>query len=560
MESEEYNPANFGFIQFEPSGNNNENKNNQSNSSSTNFPLPVNAPQHNRNARGMDAGVQRIDYDIINKFQTSFADSLVIDKNLSTGFINFIAPVDKALDKSFIVQHSNNFDFEWHQQSLDYVEQLSPKDKYMLRAYTRNGDKLINTLIRIPNEFDSDQKVMDIVNRCIRNNANNVIAVQIFEDLGLDPNQFIEIRGRAQKPKINASGLMLLIDYTPDMEMNKIKEFIIKLATEIKRIIAAAPQLTRKIRVFRGIEYDYVNNANNVADNNMVLSGFQSTSYSISSALGFSGQYNEDNMQQHMMLYSILVHPSIPCIAVEDVSHFKEECEIILDMNLACAFDPNFVEKIQLTPANYNYYQLLNASTPHPTPSIYVKHMRIAPLLMGRNARANNSNGESVASNGNSRSNGSVSSQPTALSNVSAITNGTMTSANLNVAMYEQGFNGYGGYRSHKGGRTMVEANLNAQARTLKRNKRNLAKPFVILNNRKLAITAKNNKKNSASKMNNANKKNVNALMKQIEAIEAKENDYSKVRDRGLGFIIVKGAKVPAASKKLLDEMKKSEE
>jgi hypothetical protein len=52
--------------------------------------------------------------------------------------------------------------------------------------------------------------------------------------------------------------------------------------------------------------------------------------------------------------------------------------------------------------------------------------------------------------------------------------------------------------------------------------------------------------------------KNIEIVQKKIKELEAAETDSSKVRDSGFGFIIVKDVKVSAASKKLLNEMKKS--
>ena len=150
MYSEEYNPVNFGFGQMHPALHPALhpafNRNNNLNSIiSTNIPLPENASQNNRNARGMDVGVKRINYDVIRAFQDSFTESLLKSKELQLNeFMDFIAPVDAALDKSFLIQHLKNFDKEWFRNSINYVHTLPNKDKFMLRAYTRNGDKLIN--------------------------------------------------------------------------------------------------------------------------------------------------------------------------------------------------------------------------------------------------------------------------------------------------------------------------------------------------------------------------------------------------------------------------------
>ncbi len=518
-------------IQFYVNGNN---ANHQS-IISTNFPLPQNAPQNNRNVRGMDVGVKRIDFGIVNHFQREFANSLLGEKNTANGFIDFIQPVDSAIDIAFFVQHLKNFDTEWHKRSLEYVENLSIKDQYMLRAYTRNGDEMINALIRKYNAFESDPKIMELVRRCIIQNSNNVIAVQIFEELGFDPERFIEIKGGNQQPAVVGAGLGHLIDYVAEAKIEDIKKHIAKLATEIKRIIGAAPPLTKKIKLFRGVKTDYTanNDINRSIDTQQcVLYGFQSMSYATSVAISFAGQYNEENLQHHHMIYSFTLHPGVPCIAMEGISHFPEECEILVDMNMACQYNYFFNEKIHLNSLNYQYYQLFTGVVAYPFNSFYIKNLIIAPLLRDRGARNNSSSFNANSNTQNTSRNNFIESP------IFPINAESVHSSNLNAAMHEYGYNGYGGRILS----TKTRKNLNLS--------RNLGK--TIRN-----IKQKNIRVNKMNKVNNANKRNnVEAVMKRIEAIEAKETDYRKVRDPGLGFIIVKDEKVPAASKKLLAQMK----
>jgi hypothetical protein len=474
---------------------------NQGSVVSTDIPLPENAPQNNRNTRGMDAGVKRIDYATINKYQTEFASSLLKSRT-GNEFMDFIEPIDSALDNIFLIQHLKHFDPEWHQQSLNYVNGLSKKDKFMLRAYTRNGDKLINTLIRTPDEFDADPDCIKYVNESIRQNKNNVIAMQILSELGINSERYIDF-DKIDKygrfiPKLNAEAYNVLIPTCSNITINKIKEHLLTLAGEIKRIINGAPPLTKHIRLFRGIQYDYVNNENSSTNMLFDLQGFQSMSLSIASALSFSGEYNENNLQTHSMIYSFIVHPGTQCIAMSGISHFPEEEEILVNMDLQCSFIPEFSEKLFLNLPTYHYSQLCHLIQSYPTKSLYVKDLVIAPQLVNRGARANNMS--------NSSSNASM----RELNTGSQSNRESITSSNLNAAFYQMGYG--------RGGRL----NLN----TL-RSKR-------LLNNQ-----AKTRKR-SVNKMNQGpSKKEITNLMDKIKTIEAKENDYAKVRDPGFGFIIV---------------------
>jgi hypothetical protein len=435
---------------------------NQGSVVSTNIPLPENAPQNNRNARGMDIGVKRINHGTIHEYQNAFASSIF--KKASGEFMDFIEPTASALDKIFLIQHLKNFDPEWHEQSLEYVRNLSLKDKYILRAYTKHGDVLINKLIREPDDFDTYPKCIEYIQKYIINNGNNVIAMQIFEELGLNADNYLKLSGRKFKyALLTDEGIDKLIQYSATInlqQLDKIKEHLLKLAQEIKRIINSAPRITKHIRLFRGIYYDYVHNENENVGNVFELRGFQSMSSSIASALNFSGQYNENNAQRHPMLYSFTLHPGTPCIAMKEISHFFEEDEVLVNMDLNCDFNNEFSEKIHLFLANYHFSQIFNNFLTYPTSSVYIKELVIAPHLINRGARGNNGNSNRV-SNASFESNAR-----------SQESNVTMKSENLNVAFHQLGYNGHGGFtnQSTKLKKTRSNRVFNNQAITRKRN------------------------------------------------------------------------------------------
>jgi hypothetical protein len=499
---------------FSNNGKNNSGQVNSNHGSvvSTNLPLPENAPQYNRNALGMDVGVNRIDGMTIDKYKNELTASILNDTQ--DDFMDFTEPAAAALDNVFLIQHLKDFDHEWHQKSFDYVDNLSIKDKFILRAYTRHGDRLINKLIRDPDNFDTDSECKYILLKQIKNNGNNVIAVQIFEELGLDPEKYLVMSGKIRPiPAINAAGIGELIEYSRTInlqQLDKIKEHIMKLSQEIKRIINAAPRITRKIRLFRGIKYDYVSSNNANSENVFDLRGFQSMSYSIISALSFSGQYNDNNLQKHPMLYSIILHPGTACIALDKISYFGggNENEILVNMDLQCRFKNEFSEKIHMVPEIYHYSQILDKAIPHPTISTYVKELIIAPQLTSRRARANESINSNSNSNAESESNNN--------------SNRSLTNSVLNAAFYHLGFNGHGGFVNVGKKLKKTRSNnrmINTQAKTRKN-----SRTFANMN---------------ASKQNASKQKEINEVLKRIKESQAEDTDYAKVRDRDFGFVIV---------------------
>lgn len=500
-----------------------------------NGPLPVNALQMNRNARGMDKGVQRLDFSAVNAYQLGLADSLIDKEKTTKFFLDFNPNVSDVLSKIFITQSHKFFDEDWHNDSVDYVNNLSNKDKFMLRAYTRNGDELINTLLRTPEKFV--QLMGQLVSRAITKNGNNVIAVQIFQIMGIDPEKMITRTG-----KITADGFIHLINYTATMPMDEIKRHILQLAEEIRRIIRAAPRPSKPLRLYRGIKNDYVghNNAENVQ-----LSGFQSMSYSIRSALGFAGNYNETNLQSHSMLYTFTIGPDVPCIAMESISHFEEENEILVDMNLFAHCEPEFEERIEVQQSNYNYYSLQMVNS-YPLTSIYKKDI----IVFGeggarrgfRNARhsiTNNMNMTITPHMENNYGNYVNNSQ-------SQLSNNSQLNAAINSALNKS--YQYGGRlninRTRRNGRNGRNVRNNINKNLMK-----MAKGMTRRNNAKM-----NTQMNSQP----PTREQAIALMKQIEETERKENDYRKVRDPGLGFVIVKDVKLSPATKKMINDLKEA--
>jgi hypothetical protein len=257
-------------------------------------------------------------------------------------------------------------------------------------------------------------------------------------------------------------------------------------------------------------------------------------SYSIDIALSFSGQYNpDDNMAniRHFMVYTFDVGADIPCIAMEGISHFPQEKEVLVDMNLYGNFLNYFIEKMHLHRGNYQFNELIPFTYPHT--SIYTKIFQLLYIpyainasqlntaFISRNAR------HSITSN-----NYNNQSEP------------SLTGSEINAALNAQEYGHYGGRLALQN--TVTNLRNNA-TRRLNNNKRRFNK-----------IEQRTTMKNVRTKVNNKAKQTNNRKMNYSTYlnIQKKEDamDYRKVRDPGLGFIIVKDKKVP---KEVINAFKK---
>jgi hypothetical protein len=342
----------------------------------------------------------------------------------------------------------------------------------------------------------------------IYKNENNVIAVQLFKKYRLNPDEYIN-----NDLTISPNGFILLNEYVKDLDIDDFVKNMYELITEISRIIDASPKPTNRFRVYRGVKNDYISETD---DNHGLLSGFQSMSYSIKIALGFSGSYS--NLEMRPMLYTFDIGPDTPCIAMEGISYFPQEKEILVNMNLYGNILNYFLEKIHLNRDNYTFNTLI--VSPHPFTSIYNKIIQLLPMVYENNninnAFISRKTRYSITSNNNSNTNRSRRSNTTNLNNA--------INAALNSWQY--------------GGRLAITNNSLRNTRKIRNNRLKKIEPNKTMKNI-------NTKQANKAKMNVDLKKEYNNYL-QLQKKESTMN-YTEIRDPGLGFIIVKDKKVPKA-------------
>lgn len=217
-----------------------------------------------------------------------------------------INPYSKQLmHDTFLLASKQYFDFEWFNSSLEYTKQLIYYDKYTLKSYTSNGDILINKYIR-NNEIVHTDYV--------------VFAVQIFKVYDtLDESYFTNDYTLSNMGESKINELMAqykLNILSTDVNLTRLKHIIELYIFDLRNIILNAPVCSNDILLFRGVKHDYLNNTNNF----MSLKGFQSATYSIDSAITF----------RKAAIYEIVIQKNTPCVAMEYISRYTKEKEILI--------------------------------------------------------------------------------------------------------------------------------------------------------------------------------------------------------------------------------------
>ena len=195
--------------------------------------------------------------------------------------------------KYYVFNNKHYIDYEWIQKQIDYINNLSDREKHILRAYTIYGDKFVNNYLR---------------NTLTMNNINILIQsmIQNREDVFLYQQQ--DISGPSPN---NSNYATMILQYIP------------LFIDELTKIIHNSPPLTRQIAVFRGIkntQYFSTASSNPIIVNNE----FISTSIYLPSAT------TESFINGSCCLFEMKLNPGIPCIFTAHISRRRGEFEITL--------------------------------------------------------------------------------------------------------------------------------------------------------------------------------------------------------------------------------------
>lgn len=203
------------------------------------------------------------------------------------------------LNSKFVFNNKQYLDYNWIEKQIEYINNLSDRQKHIIRAYTIYGDKFLNNYLR--NTLTS-QKINELINECINNNENPFLYQH------LDMTNQIEIN---------------------DIYKENINKYIEIFIKEFNKIIYNAPRLSKKIKVFRGLENgDFIVKSlkTNNTDRYMIINDYMSTSIYLASASNF--------MNGDCCLLELYVEPNTPCLFTAHMSRHRNEYEITFMPNI----------------------------------------------------------------------------------------------------------------------------------------------------------------------------------------------------------------------------------
>jgi hypothetical protein len=208
----------------------------------------------------------------------------------------FSIDTNHIINKKFVFNNKNCIDYEWMKKQIEYIDNLSNRNKHILRAYTIYGDKFINNYLR-------------------GTLTPNLIKVLLKDCIKYGENPFLY----HHKDKYNT--IEINIDYE-----NNILEYIPIFIDELKDIIQKSPRLTKKIKLFRGLsEGNFIVDSLIYDKDNkqfFINNDFLSTTFYLASAVNF--------MNNDCCLLELNIEPEIPCIFTAAVSRRRNEFEITL--------------------------------------------------------------------------------------------------------------------------------------------------------------------------------------------------------------------------------------
>lgn len=241
----------------------------------------------------------------------------------------------------------------WVAEQVDYVESiLSPRDKTILRSYTKYGDALVNnysrgTLRPIDVLLTYKLEYLGFLGFYIYDQYD-VLATQMV----LPPRESILI---APGNKVNPNTFRMLVDDNIAFlrEPANLAPLLAAYRRDLLRIILGAPRLAAPLVVYRGFKDE-----SHLRGIKLVNRDFVSTSVSLDVGIAFAryndkfyegapeGEGSAERGKYYGGVYEITVTPEIPCVYLESISKCSGEFEVLLPPGLQFVFDTRIYYKI----------------------------------------------------------------------------------------------------------------------------------------------------------------------------------------------------------------------
>jgi len=206
------------------------------------------------------------------------------------------------------------FDFSWFKTQSKFLEELTDRELFILKSYTKNGDEFVNALMKIRDEEKLIPILMEKVKILKTPLANGTFRVNILHPAKLE-------------------------QITEQNVINVVSNY----ANELIQIFKKAPPVTTPLRVFRGISPPKYTDPVIYP-----MEGITSTTYNPFSPLlkYFFRIYNpldpdyvklrllrkqkNKPMLNNCCVFDIILRPGVRAIWLEPISNFPDEQEIAL--------------------------------------------------------------------------------------------------------------------------------------------------------------------------------------------------------------------------------------
>ena len=209
------------------------------------------------------------------------------------------------------LQQDATLDIGWFKKQMEFLLGLSKEEREILRSYTRNGDEVINIIIRGNPDKKTQEKLMRIVNK-LKSRTDRYDSDKI-DDMGnrVRLEQILHVTERTN-----------IFHPTPLDTINESN--VVQVATaftnKFKTILQKVPVIENPMRVFRAVDPD---------DEIKVfpLRGLSSTTYD-----PFSSTFDTfANIQTKCCVMDIVLQPGVRALWIEPISQFEDEREILID-------------------------------------------------------------------------------------------------------------------------------------------------------------------------------------------------------------------------------------
>ena len=277
---------------------------------------------------------------------------VILDK--PTVFDTFMQ-VDKSLDKKRI---SNSYFLPpvqphlegWLLQQNHYINTLNDRQKTAVNAYTYHGDKFINGFLR----GLLKDNLRELVESCVNSKSipfkyaiyDNYDILKFTHRLYMPPKDTMMKNG-----KIVDTVIVEIVDHENNRnwfyERQNISFLIVGLVADLTKVIYDAPRLRKPLVVYRGV----------ISEHNERLAfksnDYWSTSLDPYAAVKFSDQDIGKRIQGPV--YEITLSPTIPCLFIERLTHFKSnEQEVLLPPGITYTFSKPIYIKMRVEKNPYN--------------------------------------------------------------------------------------------------------------------------------------------------------------------------------------------------------------